>query len=61
MGDWKLIEFYHWGKVELYNLKSDPGETSDLSQIYPTQTKELLTQLHAWQQRLGANMPTPIP
>ncbi|NQU22701.1 MAG: sulfatase-like hydrolase/transferase, partial [Candidatus Nealsonbacteria bacterium] len=30
-GDWKLIEFYHWEKVELYNLKDDPGEQHDLS------------------------------
>jgi len=60
-GDWKLIEFYHWGKVELFNLKDDLGEQHDLSQANPAKTAELLDKLHALQKRLGAKMPQPIP
>ena len=30
-GDWKLIKFYDYEKVELYNLKNDPSESKDLS------------------------------
>ena len=41
VGNWKLIEFYHWQKVELYNLQDDPGERSDLSQQRPQLTSEL--------------------
>ncbi len=33
-GEWKLIEFYHWDDVELYNLAEDPGEQHDLSQAH---------------------------
>jgi len=59
-GDWKLIEFYHWNEVELYNLADDPGEQHDLSTTYPEKTKALLDSLHDWQRRLGAKMPQPI-
>ena len=59
-GDWKLIEFYHWEKVELYNLKDDPGEQQDLSKKDPAKAKELLAKLHTLQKRLGAKMPQPI-
>ena len=31
MGDWKLIEFYEDNRIELYNLKEDPGEQHDLA------------------------------
>ena len=28
-GDWKLLEFFEDGRLELYNLGSDPGEERD--------------------------------
>jgi arylsulfatase A-like enzyme len=59
-GKWKLIEFYHWDKVELYNLEADPGEQLDLSQRNPERTAQLLDKLHTWQKRMGAKMPVPI-
>ncbi len=59
-GDWKLIEFYHFDKVELYNLKDDPGEQHDVSQANPEKTKQLCAQLKAWQQRMGAKTSQPI-
>jgi len=59
-GNWKLIEFYHWEKVELYNLKDDPGEQHDLSVKNPTKAAELLGKLHCRQRTLGAKMPQPI-
>ena len=58
-GDWKLIEFYHWNEVELYNLESDPGETHNLRGSHPEKTNELLAKLHDWQRQLGAQMPQP--
>jgi len=59
-GDWKLIEFYHWEKIELYNLKDDPGEQHDLSEKNPAKAAELLEKLHSRQRALGAKMPQPI-
>ena len=56
-GDWKLIEFYHWDDVELYDLKADPGEQSDLSASQPERTAQLREKLRSWQQQLGAKMP----
>lgn len=59
LGDWKLIEFYHHDKVELYNLKEDLGEQQDLSRTEPEQRDKLLAQLHAWQKEMSARMPEP--
>ena len=58
-GDWKLIEFYHWQKSELYNLRDDPGERTDLSETQPEKTQAMRAQLRAWQRDLGAKMPRP--
>lgn len=56
-GDWKLIEFYEDMRVELYNLKDDTGEANDLAGQMPERAAELRNRLHAWQQRIGAQMP----
>jgi hypothetical protein len=60
-GDWKLVEFYDYGKVELYNLKTDLAERRDLSGAEPEKTAELLGLLHGWQKQVGAKMPAPNP
>jgi arylsulfatase A-like enzyme len=60
-GDWKLIKFYDYEKVELYNLKNDPSESKDLSKQNPDKTQKLENKLIAWQNRLNAKLPTPNP
>ena len=60
-GDWKLIEFYHYDKFELYNLASDLGEQKDLAVSNPKKAAELRAKLGAWQKQLGAKMPVPNP
>lgn len=60
-GDWKLIAFYHYDNVELYNLAEDPGEHKDLSKSNPAKVKELSAKLAAWQKRMKAKMPKPNP
>ena len=45
MGDWKLIEFFEDGALELYNLKKDLGEENNLAKKIPEKTKELHFQL----------------
>jgi arylsulfatase A-like enzyme len=59
-GDWKLIEHYEDGRVELFNLASDPGETKDLSgRSY--RAAFLKRQLLQWRQDVGAQENTPNP
>jgi arylsulfatase A-like enzyme len=60
-GDYKLIEYFENYKVQLFNLKDDPGEQNDLSATEPAKAKELTDMLHAWRKSVNANMPTPNP
>lgn len=56
-GDFKLLEFFETGRVELYNLKDDIGERTDLAGAMPAMAKELRAQLAAWRGTVGALMP----
>jgi arylsulfatase A-like enzyme len=51
-GDWKLIYDYRKAKLELYNLKNDIGEQTDLAASNPQKVKELASlftkQLKQW-------------
>ena len=60
-GRWKLIEFYEFDDVELYDLENDMEERRDLSEIYPERTAIMSRQLHTWQQTMNATMPEPNP
>ncbi|MCF7849489.1 MAG: sulfatase [Kiritimatiellales bacterium] len=51
-GDWKLIA-YRGGRMELFNLKNDLSEKSDLSAVEPGQLKKLTAKLIAWEKRTG--------
>jgi len=53
-GDWKLIEHYEDGRVELFNLARDVAETQDLSDQEPRQVATLRAALAAWRQSVGA-------
>ena len=57
-GDWKLMEFLEDGKLELYNLRNDIGETKNLAAEMPDKTKELHVRLVAWRKEVNAPMPT---
>jgi arylsulfatase A-like enzyme len=58
MGDWKLMEFFEDGRLEVYNLADDIGEKNNLSQKMPEKTKELHNRLLAWRQEIKAPLPT---
>ncbi len=60
-GDWKLVEYYEDGRAELFNLRSDTSETSDLSGREPRRVARLKRQLAAWRQRVGAQTNAPNP
>ncbi len=60
-GDWKLIEEYEYGKLELYNLRDDIGETKNLAEAEPKRARALHEQLVAWRAEVNATMPPPNP
>lgn len=57
MGDWKLMEFLEEGRLELYNLADDVGETQNLADSQPEKAKELHAKLIAWRTAISAKMP----
>jgi arylsulfatase A len=60
-GDFKLIEFYEKGNIELYNLKNDVGEKNNLSTVHPDLAEKLLKKLHNWRESANADMPVANP
>ena len=60
-GDWKLIEHYEDGRVELFDLAADPGETRDLAPVEPKRAAELNARLAAWRKEVGAQEMRPNP
>ncbi len=60
-GDWKLIEFFEDGRLELYNLREDPGETRNRAATEPAVAARLQGQLKAWRERIEAKIPAPNP
>ena len=60
-GDWKLIEWYENGALELYHIPADHREKNNLAAREPARTKSLQTALARWRQSVGAIMPTPNP
>jgi len=58
-GDWKLMEFIEDGRLELYNLREDIGESKNLAAMQPERAQELHAKLVAWRAAVKAPMPTP--
>ena len=59
-GDWKLIYFEKYGRLELYNLKNDIKEQHDLSKKLTAKTKELARLLTQKLKAYKAQMPSYI-
>jgi arylsulfatase A-like enzyme len=60
-GDWKLIEFFGDGRIELYNLKDDPGERRNLALRQPKKAEQLHELLRTWRKDVGASVPPANP
>ena len=56
-GDWKLVEFFEDDRIELYNLRDDPGEITNLANTMPKKANDLRTRLVTWRAEIGAKMP----
>ncbi len=60
-GDWKLLEYYEDNRLELFNLKQDPGETQDISTANPDLVRRLRMEMDVWRKKVGAQLPEPNP
>ncbi|MCB1064596.1 MAG: sulfatase, partial [Verrucomicrobiae bacterium] len=58
VGQWKLHEYFEDGGLELYDLKNDIGETTNLAESNLDKTTELHQILKTWRQEIGAPVPT---
>ena len=55
-GNWKLIEFFEDGAMELFDLSQDPEETNNLAPSMPNKALALLADLQQWRTSVGAQM-----
>lgn len=58
-GDWKLMEFFpmpdgYKGHFELYNLKDDPAETTNVAATNLKKVEELKASMESWKDRIDA-------
>ena len=60
-GDYKLLEYFENGTVQLFNLREDIGEMNDLSGQMPEKVKELRDLLSKWRSGIDAKMMTENP
>jgi arylsulfatase A-like enzyme len=61
MGDWKLIEFYEDGHLELFNLRDDIGETKNLAKREASRAARMRKVLDDWRHSVKAAMPASNP
>lgn len=57
-GDWKLIYYYDGPRIELFNIAHDIGESTNLAQAEPGQTRRLTAALRRWLRDVNAQMPS---
>lgn len=60
-GEWKLIHYYADGREELYNLKNDLGETTDVTKDNSELAKQLSEKLFTYLNEVGASYPEKDP
>ena len=60
-GQYKLVESYETGNIELFDLSRDVSEEKDLSKSHPEKVRTMLAGFRKWQQDVDANMPLPNP
>ena len=58
LGDWKYIYYHLDQRVELFNLKDDIGESSNLAEVNPGKTTELAAILTSYLQESEAQLPS---
>ncbi|MCD6519448.1 MAG: sulfatase [Anaerolineae bacterium] len=61
MGDYKLIEFFEDGHIELYNLREDISEDHNIAGDEPERARMMKEMLVEWRAKVGAKLPEPNP
>jgi arylsulfatase A-like enzyme len=59
-GDFKLIEFLGDGRCELYNLREDSEEKTNLAERMPEKLGSLRSDLARWRVSVRAQLPTKL-
>lgn len=57
VGDWKLLEYYEDGRLELYNLADDLAEARNLADSQSARAERLRKRLRAWLKSVAAQLP----
>ena len=57
-GDWKLIEDFEDGSLQLYNLAEDISEKNNLVKTNPKKVEELLRDMRLWRKEVNAPVPS---
>jgi glyoxylase-like metal-dependent hydrolase (beta-lactamase superfamily II) len=60
VGEWKLVERYEDGRVHLFDLAEDVGETRDLADREPDRVEAMRARLHSWYRTVGARFLRPL-
>lgn len=60
-GNYKLIEFYDNGELELYDLSNDLGESTNIIDKQPIVAAKLKNEFEQWLKDVDASMPIPNP
>ncbi len=57
-GNWKLIQYFESGDIELFDLKNDLGEKKNVAQSNPATVDRLMTEMKIWQSQTDAAIPS---
>ena len=49
---WRIVKFGKETKWRLYNIETDPGETTDLAEKHPDVLKEMDKRFYAWRNQM---------
>jgi arylsulfatase A-like enzyme len=60
MGRYKLIEFFEFGQLELYDLEKDGLESHNIALEKPEMTAKLYARMQAWREETNAPVPTEL-
>ena len=61
LGDWKLVEHFEDGRLELFHTGDDVGEATDRSAAEPGRVADLRGRLEAWRRSVSAQEMTANP
>ena len=58
LGDWKLHQYFEDNEIELFNLKTDPGERNNVIESHPKEVEKMMGLLEEWRNNIEAPIPS---